>query len=80
MLTSPRPRMYNYMSDDEMNRFMSPRYGSDFTFNMHGLTVFLCNGDIAYHSYSVYARGKELVVATYNTLDLTPLGRQEEGA
>jgi len=35
------------------------------------------NGDI-YHTYSSYARGIDLMNTTYNFLDLTPLGRQEE--
>jgi Predicted RNA polymerase sigma factor containing a TPR repeat domain len=30
------------------------------------------------HTYSTYARGTDLLVGTYNYLDLTPLGRQED--
>jgi len=43
----------------------------------HGLSVFLRDGDRIFHTYSTYARGTDLLVGTYNYLDLTPLGRQE---
>lgn len=32
-----------------------------------------------YHTYSTYGRGVEVMMHTYNFLDLTPLGRHEEG-
>ena len=44
----------------------------------HGLSVFLRDGDKVFHTYSTYARGTDLLVGTYNYLDLTPLGRQED--
>ena len=44
----------------------------------HGLSVFLRDGDTILHTYSTYARGADLIVGTYNYLDLTPLGRQED--
>jgi predicted dithiol-disulfide oxidoreductase (DUF899 family) len=31
------------------------------------------------HTYSTYARGLDILIGAYNYLDLTPLGRQEEG-
>jgi predicted dithiol-disulfide oxidoreductase (DUF899 family) len=43
-----------------------------------GLSVFLRDGDSVFHTYSTYARGLDLLVGTYNYLDLTPLGRQED--
>lgn len=46
---------------------------------MPGLSVFLREGDSILHSYSTYQRGLDLLLNTYNLLDLTPLGRQEEG-
>lgn len=46
---------------------------------MPGLSVFLRDGDAVYHTYSTYQRGLDLPLNTYNFLDLTPLGRQEEG-
>jgi predicted dithiol-disulfide oxidoreductase (DUF899 family) len=44
----------------------------------HGLSVFLRDGDSMFHTYSIYARGTDLLAGTYNYLDLTPLGRQED--
>jgi uncharacterized protein (TIGR02246 family) len=44
----------------------------------HGLSVFLRDGDNVYHTYSAYARGTDLLVGTYNYLDMTALGRQED--
>ena len=43
-----------------------------------GLSVFYKdeNGDI-FHSYSTYARGLDILVGTYNFLDLVPKGRNE---
>lgn len=32
-----------------------------------------------YHTYSTYARGLDILVGTYNFLDLVPKGRNEEG-
>jgi Bacterial protein of unknown function (DUF899) len=31
-----------------------------------------------FHTYSAYARGTDLLVGTYNYLDMTALGRQED--
>jgi predicted dithiol-disulfide oxidoreductase (DUF899 family) len=44
----------------------------------HGLSVFLRNGDKVFHTYSTYARGTDLLAGTYNYLDLTPYGRQQD--
>ncbi|MGZ3456795.1 MAG: DUF899 domain-containing protein [Polyangiales bacterium] len=43
-----------------------------------GVSVFLREGDDVFHTYSTYGRGLDLLIGTYNYLDLTPLGRQEE--
>lgn len=43
-----------------------------------GLSVFLRDGGSIFHTYSTYARGGDLLIGTYNYLDLTPLGRQED--
>ena len=57
---------YNYRTDELM---------SD---EMPGLSVFYKdeNGDI-FHTYSTYARGLDMLVGTYNLLDLVPKGRNE---
>jgi predicted dithiol-disulfide oxidoreductase (DUF899 family) len=44
-----------------------------------GVSVFLRDGDDVYHTYSTYGRGLDLLISTYNYLDLTPIGRNEEG-
>ncbi|MBC5800943.1 MAG: DUF899 domain-containing protein [Candidatus Eremiobacteraeota bacterium] len=43
-----------------------------------GLSVFLRDGGRIFHTYSAYQRGLDLMLNTYNFLDHTPLGRQEE--
>ena len=44
-----------------------------------GLSVFLRDGDEVFHTYSTYSRGLDTLLNTYNYLDLTPLGRHEDG-
>ncbi len=44
---------------------------------MPGLSIFLREGESVFHTYSTYQRGLDLLLNTYNYLDLTPLGRQE---
>jgi predicted dithiol-disulfide oxidoreductase (DUF899 family) len=44
-----------------------------------GLSVFLREGEDVFHTYSVYQRGLDACLNMYNFLDMTPLGRQEEG-
>lgn len=45
-----------------------------------GASVFYKNdaGEI-FHTYSTYARGLDILVGTYNFLDITPKGRDEDG-
>jgi predicted dithiol-disulfide oxidoreductase (DUF899 family) len=45
-----------------------------------GISVFYRNqaGDI-FHTYSCFARGLDMMNAAYHYLDLTPLGRHEQG-
>ncbi len=46
-----------------------------------GLSVFYKDTDGSiYHTYSTYARGLDVLLGTYHYLDLTPKGRDEEGA
>jgi predicted dithiol-disulfide oxidoreductase (DUF899 family) len=44
-----------------------------------GLSCFAREGNEVFHTYSTYSRGLDLLLSTYNYLDLTPLGRHEEG-
>ncbi|HEV8193202.1 MAG TPA: DUF899 family protein, partial [Ktedonobacterales bacterium] len=59
-------------------------FGSDFNYDFgvtdedgekRGLSVFLRDGESILHSYSTSGRGVDILVGTYNYLDLTPLGR-----
>ena len=43
-----------------------------------GYSTFLRQGDAVFHTYSVYARGTEMLGGSYYFLDMTALGRQEE--
>jgi predicted dithiol-disulfide oxidoreductase (DUF899 family) len=43
-----------------------------------GLSVFLRDGDDVFHTYSTYQRALDVLLGTYNSLDLTPLGRSKE--
>jgi len=43
-----------------------------------GMSIFLRDGNEVFHAYSSYQRGLDHLINTYNLLDLTPLGRQEE--
>jgi predicted dithiol-disulfide oxidoreductase (DUF899 family) len=43
-----------------------------------GVSAFLTDGGRIFHTYSTYGRGTDLLVGTYNWLDLTALGRQED--
>jgi predicted dithiol-disulfide oxidoreductase (DUF899 family) len=44
-----------------------------------GLSVFYKADDQVFHTYSTYARGLDILLPTYNFLDMTPKGRNEEG-
>lgn len=45
-----------------------------------GASVFYKNGEgELFHTYSSYARGLDILVGTYNFLDLVPKGRDEDG-
>ncbi len=69
------PVEYNYRDKAELLH----RGESYFTQGeSHGLSVFLRDGGSIFHTYSTYARATDLLVGTYNYLDLTPLGRQED--
>jgi predicted dithiol-disulfide oxidoreductase (DUF899 family) len=61
------PAVYNY----------APRTGS--TTELPGISVFAkdASGEV-FHTYSCFARGLDLMNETYNFLDLTPKGRDED--
>ena len=43
-----------------------------------GVSAFLREGDRVFHTYSAYERALDVLMGTYNWLDLTARGRQEE--
>jgi predicted dithiol-disulfide oxidoreductase (DUF899 family) len=43
-----------------------------------GASVFYKKGEEIFHTYSAYARGLDILLPTYNFLDLTPKGREED--
>jgi predicted dithiol-disulfide oxidoreductase (DUF899 family) len=69
------PVQYNYRDKAELVQKGETYFTQG---EAHGLSVFLRAGDRIFHTYSTYARGTDLLVGTYNYLDLTPLGRQED--
>lgn len=73
---SVAPVEYNYREKDAVERVGETWYLSG---EQPGVSVFLRDADTAYHTYSTYQRGPDLLLTTYNYLDLTPLGRQEGG-
>ncbi|PYI34934.1 DUF899-domain-containing protein [Aspergillus indologenus CBS 114.80] len=44
-----------------------------------GVSVFIREEDQVFHTYETSDRGVEAILSTYLLLDMTPLGRQEEG-
>ena len=67
------PVQYNYRDPDELG----PGWHG-WTGELHGISAFLRRGDRVFHTYSSYARGTDIVNGTYQWLDLTARGRQED--
>lgn len=67
------PVEYNYRGIAELG----PEW-QGWSGEMHGISAFLRHGDRVFHTYSSYARGTDLISSTYNWLDLTARGRQED--
>jgi predicted dithiol-disulfide oxidoreductase (DUF899 family) len=44
-----------------------------------GFSTFLREGDDVFHAYSTFGRGVDALMNVYHLLDITPLGRQEDG-
>ncbi len=62
-------------------------FGSDFNYDFEvttemgespGVSAFIRDGDVAFHTYSVFDRGGDIFKNFYNYLEITALGRQEE--
>jgi predicted dithiol-disulfide oxidoreductase (DUF899 family) len=71
------PVEYNYRNREELER-QDPSWRG-WSGEQPGVSVFFRQDGEILHTYSSYARGLDLLLGTYNYLDLTPLGRQEDG-
>jgi predicted dithiol-disulfide oxidoreductase (DUF899 family) len=67
------PVEYNYRALAELG----PSW-QGWTGDLHAISAFLRRGDRLFHTYSSYAHGTDLVVGTYNWLDMTARGRQQD--
>ncbi len=83
---APLPKLESYKTRKNWTVPWFSSYGSDFNYDFGvtddegehpGLSVFLHEGEVIFHTYSTSGRGVDILLGTYNYLDLTPLGRQE---
>ena len=74
---SVAPVMWNYRTLEELEQHDLGWMGEGSS-EQPGYSMFLRDGDAVFHTYSVYARGTEMLGGSYYFLDLTALGRQEE--
>ncbi len=72
---SVAPVEYNYREKAALEERGEPWFTRG---EQPGISVFLRDGEQVFHTYSSYARGGDPLLGTYNYLDLTPLGRQED--
>ncbi|GIN72967.1 hypothetical protein J14TS2_34420 [Bacillus sp. J14TS2] len=71
------PIEYNYLTKDELIQKGVP-LDSEQSMEVPGFSIFLRDGERIFHTYTTYARGTDLLIGTFNYLDLTALGRQED--
>jgi predicted dithiol-disulfide oxidoreductase (DUF899 family) len=74
---SVAPVMWNFRTLDELEEVGMGWLGEG-SWEQPGYSMFLRDGDTVFHTYSVYARGTEMLGGSYYFLDLTALGRQED--
>jgi predicted dithiol-disulfide oxidoreductase (DUF899 family) len=74
---SVAPIMWNYRTIDELDQH-GMGWMADGSSEQPGHSMFLRDGDEIFHTYSMYARGSEMLGGSYYFLDLTALGRQED--
>jgi predicted dithiol-disulfide oxidoreductase (DUF899 family) len=76
---SVAPVVYNYRTRAEHAQAGTSFYvEGEAPIECPGHSCFLRDGDSIFHTYSMYARGAEMLGGSYYHLDLTALGRQEE--
>ncbi|RKT55188.1 DUF899 domain-containing protein [Saccharothrix australiensis] len=73
---SVTPIEYNFKDYDQLVA-EEPRWRG-WSGEEQGISAFLRRGDRVFHTYSCYSRGIDLLNGTYNWLDLTARGRQED--
>jgi predicted dithiol-disulfide oxidoreductase (DUF899 family) len=71
------PVEYNFRDEQQLLETEGESW-RDWAGDMPGISTFLRDGDRVFHTYSTYARGLDALASTYNWLDLTVLGRQED--
>jgi predicted dithiol-disulfide oxidoreductase (DUF899 family) len=71
------PVEYNYLIKSELVQRGVP-VDSGKSMEVPGVSSFLRDGESIFHTYTTYARGTDLIIGTFNYLDLTALGRQED--
>ncbi|MEY2434654.1 MAG: hypothetical protein QOC92_4379 [Acidimicrobiaceae bacterium] len=74
---SVTPIMWNYRTIDELEQH-GMGWMAEGSSEQPGYSMFLRDGDDIFHTYSMYARGAEMLGGSYYFLDMTALGRQEE--
>jgi predicted dithiol-disulfide oxidoreductase (DUF899 family) len=70
------PVEYNYKDQAELEAENAA--WREWSGEQPGTSAFLRHGDQVFHTYSSYARGGDILIGTYNWLDLTARGRQED--
>jgi len=61
--------------------FGTPKHAAEIDLRrdeLHGLSAFALEDGVVYHTYSCYDRGTDVLNATWQLLDRTPLGRGED--
>jgi predicted dithiol-disulfide oxidoreductase (DUF899 family) len=74
---SVAPIEFNFRDEAELEQ-VNLGWLADGSYEQPGYSVFLHDTDRVFHTYSMYARGTEMLGGSYYFLDLTPLGRQED--
>ena len=62
------------MADEVYYNYAKGKFPSE---EAPGLSAFIKDGGSVFHTYSAYARGLDILLGTYNFLDLAPKGRDE---
>jgi predicted dithiol-disulfide oxidoreductase (DUF899 family) len=70
------PVLFNFRDEARLEQAGTP-WSARMRGDWPGISAFLRDGDVVFHTYSTYARGIDLSGSTGYYLDLTALGRQE---